>query len=423
MLKRRQQEVFRSLMVFGTMLAALAAPPSFAGVTPATPTEPTHYAYTPQRGGPSTAGLIIDGSGKLYGTTRLAGGYGAVFEITPPGTGQSAWTEKIIHFFDKADGDYPFAGLIADGAGNVYGTTGFGGGTNVGVVFELSPPAEGKKAWTESIVHSFNGADGYIPMGSLIMDSVVNLYGATAFGGAYPIALGYGVVFELSPPPPGGTTWTETVLFSFDGYDGFQPQAGLIEDAAGNLYGTTAYGGANNDGEVFELSPPQADGTIWTLALLVSFNGPNGLNPQSSLVADAAGNLYGTTFAGGDHGDGVVFELTPPKKGGQPWTEKVLYSFNGTKGSNPAAGLLADAAGNLYGTTQSGGVYGDGVVFDLRPPADGKRNWTERVLHNFNGIKGGSPGAGVISDGQGGLYGTTEYGSAHDDGVVFKLTP
>jgi len=334
------------------------------------------------------------------------------------GTAQAAPKEKVLFSFRNLRGLHPYAGLIADGARNLYGTTLYGGATGKGVVFELSPPAAGKTAWTETVLQSFNVTNGAYPFAGLIADGAGNLYGTTNGGGAN----NDGVVFELSPPAAGKTAWTETVLQSFNGTNGAAPYAGLLADGAGNLYGTTNAGGAIGAGVVFELSPPAVGKTAWTETVLQSFNGTNGAYPFAALIADGPGNLYGTTSGGGANNRGVVFELSPPAVGKTAWTETVLFSFHGTKGY-PNAGLLADSAGNLYGTTQGGGANNDGVVFKLSPPAADQRAWTERVLHSFNGTNGGKPYAGLIADGAGNLYGTTLYGGADAAGVVFKLTP
>src|SRR5664279_5403051 len=206
----------------------------------------------------------------------------------------------------------------------------------------------------EQVLHNFNnnGTDGTFPQAGLIVDGAGNLYGTTSEGGTYiSCSGGCGTVFELTPNGSGG--WTETVLHNFNsnGTDGANPYAGLIFDAAGNLYGTTTTGGTYYVGTVFELSPSQGGG--WTEKVLYSFNynGTDGNYPQASLTIDAAGNLYGTTWAGGPYGYGygTVFELTPAAGGG--WTETVLHNFVGTDGAAPLAGLIFDAAGNLYGTT------------------------------------------------------------------------
>ena len=364
------------------------------------------------------AGLISDAAGNLYGTT-IGGGIhnsGTVFEAIPQEGG--SWTEKVLHSFGNGtDGAIPYAGLILDAAGNLYGTTFEGGIHGYGTVFELSPREGG--SWTEKVLHSFNsnGTDGFYPYAGLILDAAGNLYGTTIGGGIHD----YGTVFELSPREDGG--WTEKVLHSFNSNDvvGAYPYAGLILDAAGNLYGTTELGGIHKYGTAFELSPTGGGG--WTETVLHSFgNGVDGGYPEAGLIFDAAGNLYGTTVYGGIHNSGTVFELTPREGGG--WTERVLHSFgNGTDGYEPYACLIFDAAGNLYGTTELGGIHGpdSGTAFELTPREGG--GWTEKVLHSFNGTDGALPLAGLIFDAAGNLYATTSEGGIHNSGTVFEITP
>jgi uncharacterized repeat protein (TIGR03803 family) len=386
------------------------------------------------------AGLIFDAAGNLYGTTYGGGtyGYGTVFELTPNGSG--GWTQTVLYSFGangQYDGANPYAGLIFDAAGNLYGTT-YSGGTysncvdplTCGTVFELTPTAGG--GWTETTLYSFSGRpDGSNPGAGLILDAASNLYGTTLGGGAY----GYGTVFELTPT--GGGNWSETVLHSFgNGTDGYGPWAGLIFDAAGNLYGTTTGGGANYEGTVFELTPTAGGG--WTEQVLYNFNnGNDGWQPYASLIFDAAGNLYGTTTGGGNgngncgnSGCGTAFELTPTAGGG--WTQQVLHNFNnnGPDGWLPYAGVIFDDSGNLYGTTFYGGTYDScpggilycGMVFELTPTAGG--TWTERVLYNFgSGTDGANPAGTLIFDAAGNLYGPTYGGGTLADGTVFELTP
>jgi uncharacterized repeat protein (TIGR03803 family) len=366
--RRKRHEGARPLarakfLLLGAM--ALAALCGYGGTAQAAPKLKVLFSFTNQKGGSPEAGLISDGAGNLYGTTYQGGASydGVVFELRPPAAGKTAWTETVLQSFNVTNGQYPEAGLIADGAGNLYGTTFFGGANSDGEVFELSPPAAGRKAWTETVLFSFNSTDGLAPFAGLVADGAGNLYGTTPYGGVN----GDGVVFELSPPAAGKTAWTETVLQSFNGTDGAGPEGGLIADGAGNLYGTTTGGGANSVGVVFELSPPAAGKTAWTETVLQSLNGTNGAKPQAGLIADSAGNLYGTTYTGGASNDGVVFELSPPAAGKTAWTETVLQSFNVTNGQYPEAGLIADGAGNLYGTTLLGGKHGEGVVFKLTP--------------------------------------------------------
>ena len=372
------------------------------------------------------AGLIFDAAGNLYGTTYVGGnyGHGTVFELTP--AAGEGWTEKVLHSFNDTDGNQPSTDLIFDAAGNLYGTTSSGGTYGAGAAFELTPTAGG--GWTEKVLYSFcsqtNCTDGAGPSG-LIFDAAGNLYGTTSGGGTIPCGgYGCGAVYQLTPTADGG--WTEKVLYSFCSQanctDGWFPYAGLIFDAAGNLYGTTSLGGTYGAGTAFELTPAAGGG--WTEKVLYSFgnSGTDAVVPVGRLIFDAAGNLYGTSEVGGTYGYGTVFELTPTAGGG--WTEKVLYSFgNGTDGASPDAGLIFDTDSNLYGTTRYGGPYGWGTVFELTPTAGG--GWTETVLHSFGyGTDGALLYAGVIFDAAGNLYGTTtEGGTDTYYGTVFELSP
>ncbi len=361
------------------------------------------------------ASLIFDAAGNLYGTTLSGGIYGGgtVFELTPNGSG--GWTEKTLHYFGGSA--QPYGGLIFDAAGNLYGTTSGDGAYRLGTVYELTPNGSG--GWTETVLHSFgSGADGAGPWAGLIFDRVGNLYGTTSGGGTHR----GGTVYELTPHGSGG--WTEKMLFNFDnGIDGSQPLASLIFDAAGNLYGTTYGGGLHGQGIVFELMP---NGSGWAEKVLRNFgNGYNGTQPYASLIFDAAGNLYGTTNRGGSYDLGTVFELTPTHGG--LWTEKLLYnfSFNGRDGFWPYASLISDAAGNLYGTTGAGGAATYGAVYELMP--NGSGGWTEKVLHSFSlytdPAGGQTPWGGLIFDRTGNLYGTNSEGGTYNGGTVYELTP
>jgi uncharacterized repeat protein (TIGR03803 family) len=383
------------------------------------------YAFNNTDGYQPLGSLIFDASGNLYGTTYEGGanGAGTVFELEPKAGG--GWTESVLYSFctlsSCTDGANPyFVPLIFDVTGNLYGTTLSGGTYGDGTVFELTPAAGG--GWTETVLHSFanNSTDGYQPASGLIFDTSGNLYGTTGHGGD---VCDCGTVFELTPAA--GGSWTETVLHSFGhGTDGINLYAGLIFDTSGNLYGPTQNGGAYRSGTVFELTP--AAGGSWTETVLYSFGGTNGANPYGPLTFDAAGNLYGTTEYGGAYSSGTVFRLKPKVSGG--WTEKVLHNFqnNGTDGYLPDAGLIFDASGNLYGTTPLGGdtCSNCGTVFELEPKAGG--GWTEKVLHNFsdNGKDGINPQNGLIFDAAGNLYGTTNFGGLHGNyGTVFEITP
>jgi uncharacterized repeat protein (TIGR03803 family) len=376
------------------------------------------------------AGVIADASGNLYGTTFYSGTYGGgtVYELTPTASG---WKQTVLYSFNPngIDGFGATAGMIFDAAGNLYGTTEFGGtgdctnGFGCGTVFELSPSASG--AWTETILHDFQGTDGWEVHAGLVMDSAGNLYGTAANGGAYQ----QGVVFELSPGTNG--SWTETTLHNFSGgADGGVPFGGVILDAAGNVYGmTSAGGGATSEckygcGVVFELSPTGSG--HWTGKLLHNFGRlpGDGHYPSTALTFDAAGNLYGTTGSGGGNGHingGIIFELMPIAGG--KWQEKILHNFNqtGMDGIGPSGTLIFDATGNVYGVTISGGSGGHGTAFELTPAAGG--SWSETILHNFsnNGADGYFPNSALLLDSSGNLFGTTPGGGQFDEGTVFEI--
>jgi uncharacterized repeat protein (TIGR03803 family) len=335
----------------------------------------------------------------------------AVALMLPAGAAAASKYKVLYKFTGGADGGGPNGDLIFDAAGNLYGTT-LGG-----AVFKLAPNADG--SWTESVLYNV----GYT-FASVIFDAVGNLYGTSFYGGSYQgecFAQGCGFVFKLTPNSDG--SWTESVLYNFDGYDGNNPKAGLIFDAAGNLYGTTEGGGVCfYCGVVFKLTP-NSDGS-WSESVLCSFgsNCTDGLNPQASLIFDAAGNLYGTAGGGnsscGGDGCGIIFKLSPQPDGS--WIESVPYSFCSVKncadGRSPNGNLIFDQAGNLYGTTSGGGIANCcGVVFELTPKSDG--SWTERVLHAFR--SGGS--AGLIFDTAGNLYGNGGGAGPAGDGAVFEL--
>lgn len=360
-----------------------------------------------------TAGLVFDVAGNLYSATDSGGTDrgGTVFRLTPSGDG--TWTQSVLHSFKKdgEDGVHPnHTGLIFDPAGNLYGTTINGGTYGDGAVFQLTPNGDG--TWTESVLHSFAATDGFQPDTGVILDAAGSLYGTTIEGGTYNT----GTVFQLTPNRDG--TWTENVLHSFSGTDGYYLYAGLIFDSTGNLYGMATQGGAYGFGTIFQLTP-NADGT-WTENVLHSFNGTDGNYPFASLIFDPAGNLYGTTMSGGTYEDGAVFQLTP--KGDGTWKERVLHSFDGKDGSRPFAGLILDPAGNLYGTTYSGGAYSAGTIFKLKHTAKG--TWKETVLHSFTNKPAGEPWAGLIFDGLGDLFGTAAgINGKNNWGSVFEITP
>jgi uncharacterized repeat protein (TIGR03803 family) len=282
------------------------------------------------------AGLIADGSGNLFGTTAFGGGNGNIFRIGADGSGFIT-----LHSFSGTDGALPWASLLADGSGNLFGTTGFGGASNAGTIFRIG--ADGSGFVT---LHSFSGTDGADPYAGLVADGSGNLFGTTRVGGAGNA----GTVFRIGADGSGFTT-----LHSFSGTDGAELYAGLIADGSGNLFGTTRFGGASDAGSIFRIG---TDGFGFTT--LYSFSGPDGAQPYAGLIADARGNLFGTTASGGASGVGTVFRIGADGSG-----FTLLHSFSGPDGRNPRGGLIADAEGNLFGTTETGGFLSSGTVFRL----------------------------------------------------------
>ena len=315
-----------------------------------------------------------------------------MFKVDPSGR------ETVLHSFapDVGDGAIPWGSLVMDTAGNLYGTTEFGGSSGNGTVFKVDPSG------SETVLYSFtnSGGDGALPIGGVVIDMAGNLYGTTEVGGSS----GNGTVFKVD------SSGSETVLYSFanSGGDGANPVAGLVMDTAGNLYGTTEFGGSSDSGTVFKVDPSGSETVLYSF----TNSGGDGAYPFAGLVMDTAGNLYGTTAQGGSSNNGTVFKVDPSG------SETVLYSFtnSGGDGQSPEAGLVMDAAGNLYGTAHGGGSFGNGIVFKVDPSG------SETVLHGFTGSDGADPEAGLIMDKAGNLYGTTAFGGTSDNGTVFKLT-
>jgi uncharacterized repeat protein (TIGR03803 family) len=353
---------------FGSGTVFELTPPSAGGAW----TETILYTFIGEGDGAYPyAAPAIGKSGGLFGTTDAGGTSlsGTAYELTPPSGGAGgAWTETVLHSFSNTGGDGtgPYAGLIPGKGGVFYGTTASGGAYSGGTVFELTPGSGG--AWTETVLYSFTGqnGDGRYPNASLTAGANGSLYGTTESGGTSNA----GTVFELTPPAAGqGGAWTETVLYSFTGgNDGGKPLAPLALGTGGALFGTTSIGGTAVNGVVFELTPPDVGGA-WTETVLYSFTGQkgDGANPYAGVALGGNRSLYGTTFGGGIENQGTVFELTPPASGGA-WKETVLHRFTGNHGdgSNPYAGLVI-SDGTLYGTTTVGGSAGFGAVFQLTP--------------------------------------------------------
>ena len=377
-------------------------------------TDQTLYSFSGAAdGGNPISSLAMDPAGNLYGTTFVSGASnaGVVYELSPNGNG--GWTQTVLYSFTGgADGANPYyADVILDKAGNLYGTTVGGGANNLGVVFELSPNGNG--GWTETVLHSFaGGIDGENPYSGLVLDPFGNLYGTTYGGGAY----GVGTVFQLKHGSVG--QWTEKVIYTFDVKTGRTPIGALVFDRKGDLFGTTYGGGTYKSGVVFALQYTGKD--TWTARVIHNFTGPDGAGPYAErLIFDKAGNLYGTTLSGGTNFWGVVFKLFQTSTG---WKEQVLYRFNGAVESNPYAGVIMDGAGNLYGTCANGNMTTTvGSIYKLTPSGGGK--YTESDLYLFTGKDGQFPESALLRDKAGNLYGTTLQGGGPDNmGVVFELS-
>jgi uncharacterized repeat protein (TIGR03803 family) len=357
--------------------------------------------------------LFGTGSADEYNNTY---GDGQVFELTKS---NGTWSSKAILKFDKTDGANPFAGLIPDASGALYGTASAGDAYGYGNVFKLTKSGS---SWVHSTLWAFGATgDGQRPDCDLVMDSTGNIYGTTQHGGAYN---SMGIAFELTYL---NGVWSETILHSFgNGSDGAGPNAGLLLDKSGAFYGTTESGGTGctnflppGCGSVFELKKSNG---VWTETVLHRFTdgGSDGESPGSVLIEDSSGNLYGTTVGGGPDFDGTVFELS---QSGGVWTEQTLYSFTGgADGALPVAGLHWDGNyGTLVGTTALGGDSNNGTAFKLSKSGS---VWNETTLHAFgNGKDGQQPSGQIVRDAHGNLYGTTILGGTHGNGTVWEITP
>jgi len=365
--------------------------------------------------------LVRDGAGNLYGVSNEGGnpscgygsGCGAVFELSPNGTG--GWIEKVLYAFNGgSDGAFPYAGVILDATGNLYGTTtgggstqcGFGGGC--GTVYKLS---QSGGLWTETVLHSFiGGSDGAFPQAALVFDKAGDLYGTASAGGSETCGgYGCGVVFELTPTSGG---WTENVLYSFI-YPVWQPTSGLVFDYLGDLYGTTLNSVYGEWGAVFRLIPSTSG---WTEETIWSFTqGSYGCFPNGVIVHGRA--LYGTTAGCGENNVGTAFELTPAIGN---WNLHLIHAFTGgNDGGEPSAALTGSQT-YLYGATSFGGYYQKGAVFALVPAENG--DWTETVLYNFTGGSDGSNPDTPLLLGSGSLTGFANT-PAPGGGLIYQITP
>jgi len=339
-------------------------------------------------------GLARDSAGNLYGTTFRGGpsDVGTVFKLEAT----THVVTVLYNFTHNADGAMPTGPVSLDSVGNIYGTTLLGGVGGVGTVFKID------SSGAETILHAFSNldADGAFPSDGLIWDPAGNLYGITNAGGIH----GAGVVFRIN------TLGRERTLYRFSAIpDRSEPVAGLARDSAGNLYGTTLFGGAYNDGSVFKLA---RNGTE---TVLHSFSGSaDGALPEAEPILDSVGNVYGTTLVGGSFNKGTVFKID------SAGNFSIMHSFNGRDGDGPDAGVVLDAAGNLYGNTSQGGFFNFGVVFKI--DASGH----ETVLHSFGGgdeADGARPNGRLLLSPDGTVFGSTSDGGFHGDGTLFRIRP
>lgn len=365
--------------------------------------------------------LVLDAAGNVYGTTFYRGstycsyGCGTVYKMSKHG---SEWTlSSLFHFNGLLNGAHPWAGVTFGPDGALYGSTYLGGTHGEGVIFKLQPPATGCRTatcyWTETVIYNFTGgSDGGEPQGSLTFDSAGNLYGTTFYGGQRSNG-GNGVVYELSPSQGG---WTESVIHAFTGgLDGSDPGGGVVIDKAGNLYGTTSFGGANSLGVIYELTNGASG---WTESTLHAFAGGDDGKFPTALIIDPSGNVFGATTEDGTMGGETVFELQPAGGG---FNYSIIYQFNSNIAGPPPpiGGFTLDSAGNLY-SCGYGGQNGGGTIFELSPS---NGSWNLSVLWDLYEQQGLYPSGRPILDPKGNLYGTTEYGGRDGDGVVWQLTP
>jgi uncharacterized repeat protein (TIGR03803 family) len=453
------------MRTIGRLVLLLALACSFVPVASAEWKEKVLYSFQGVPDGATPTGAVVfDKAGSLYGATGDGGAStcdgpgqcGTVYQLAPPTQKGGAWTETVLYVFRghaQNDGATPEGGLVIDEAGNLYGTTGYGGSgpclllggaVGCGTVYELSPPAKQGDPWTETVLYSFRGGkDGYVASGDLVFDKTGNLYGATLFGGGKGTTCDSlyggqcGTIFKLSPPKTKGGKWTEKVLQSFGGgADGASPNGGLVLDSKGVIYGTTSSGGNQSCkgdgylgcGTVFKLAPSLATSARWGETILHRFQGyPNdGELSSAGLVLDSEGSLYGTTTGGGSQAAGVVFRLSVGKSA-RFWAEDILHTFSGTTdGALPRAGLTFDSAGNLYGAARGGTLPG-GVLFRLIPTSG--HEWTYSLLYNLRGSPDGKwPDATLVFGGRLARYGTTTEGGTggacqQGCGVVFEAEP
>jgi uncharacterized repeat protein (TIGR03803 family) len=379
----------------------------------------------------SEGNLVFDSAGNLYGTTgdQYSPSLISIFELSPNADG--TWTENVL--WTSTGGDEPLnirPGVTFDASGNIYTTSRYGGVYGCGTVFEISPNGGGP--WTETNLLNFDcGANGSLAVGGVIFDKAGNLYGTTPAGGSF----GQGIVYQLVPNSDGTWTENVLYNFTGGSDGAYPDHPFLTFDTAGNLYGAASLGGQASAsctlfnaaicGTIFKLTP-QAGGS-WAFSVIHTFTGADGGNPEGTLIFDSSGNLYGTTYSGGKDEVGVVFKLIPHANG--KWGEKVLHTFTGPghDGANPLGGVIFDTAGNLYGATSNGGNeqcfnsidQGCGIVYELTPNSNG--SYTEDILVRFHGAPNSAPYNDLVMDSLGNLYGSATGYNTYSSGTIYEV--
>lgn len=377
-------------------------------------------------------GLVADSAGNLYGSFAIGGanGRGLAYEVSPPRAGKNNWVfRKLLDYGQTVDTDE--GNFAVDGAGNLYGVSYYGGKYSGGTLFELVRPASSGGKWAFKLLHSFGSStDGFYPFAGVTIGPDGAIYGTTTKDSV----LGFGAAYALLPPDAHGARAYKVLHLFQSQADGSVPQGGVLIDAAGNLF-STAFGGFGPgapNGEVFELSPPSGGAGAWTFTTLYTFaGGADGSGPIGVLTADKAGHIFGTTKSGGAGNGGTVYELSPPAKGSTSWTEQVIANFV-PAGFRPVTGVELDATGRLFGTTAAGSVSqkacSGGSVFRLTPPSPGQTAWQEDILDTFGSSQarglGCMPAAGLTPLSQGKFFGLNAFRNpANPQGTIFSVTP
>jgi len=390
----------------------------------------TLYNFTGLGDGSYPEPVVIGSGGVLYGTTITGGtsNCGAVFSLTPPRASAGAWTEAVLYSFTCGSDGYSPSGVVIGPGGVLYGTTNSVGGPGFGTVFSVAPPASPEGIWRYTTLHTFAGTpDGATPDFGVAVGAGGRLFGTTLFGGANNA----GTIFSMTPPSAAAGSWKEETLYSFGGPDSSNPSGGVAIGGGGVLYGTISFAGTSGYGTVYSLTPPVLPGGEWRQNSLYTFTGgANGAYPNAGVAVASGGALFGTTIYGGigscesDAGCGTVFALEPPASTVSPWLQFVLYSFTGfADGGNPTTSLVIGHEDKIYGTNGPGFTSGAGTLFSLTPPSSPGGTWTENVLHDFTGGVDGGYPNCVTPPVNEVLYCSATQGGAHGAGTVFALRP